>query len=608
MMLNLNVLGVSYGYDPESRNPMALTNIKKLLDNSLIYDKNSRGPTEVLKDITQEETIQEKTIQNNGFIVPGVFNFSINKYAKKNDYQLTYSEDGKISVTKNGKNFGINYAIETDVYEGLFREIDGIMLEDPQAVSLEYIMEKYPLYFSLATTGAVPDKFTAGVENMFVDGTETKSIDVQLPEEHQINSLTIILDDDVEITLTKNKINVSLAGEEKEPNTEIVENKYTATTTNKNPNFDYTVSFNYYKDELKTEDFTIYIQTEADDFVKQRFDDGIYISQRVYLSDIDKTRGFSGNVIKYGVISKEDSYNNNSGFSLKTIQNRDSTVLCLENTATKEQIKQANYVLVEFEGFMVNGIPEPENRTYCLLNLNNGEVEFYDPKEVVTTPKTDLIEIVDGGGVEVYDLANHTSGKVPLAQTYKNSKAGIRFKYDYYGTETTLLVNQTVEGWKLAGQSITKEENFVETSVSKSLGEWGYTGQGTNEVVADWKRISPGVCGITLADGYKFATGGSYHELSDSIVLGMYVVGTKKVPSDDLSNWKNVGTIDIPKEESGKIYLNVLRTYTGYINQNGVLKYIGGTSNNLKPANIIDINSKVYKTNGLVLGNDGLLY
>lgn len=45
---NFEIDGVSYSYDKESRNPLALKNIKKAIEGDLVYDKDSRGITEVV--------------------------------------------------------------------------------------------------------------------------------------------------------------------------------------------------------------------------------------------------------------------------------------------------------------------------------------------------------------------------------------------------------------------------------------------------------------------------------------------------------------------------------------------------------------------------------
>lgn len=42
------VTKVSYSYDMESRSPLADKNIKKAVEGELIYDKDTKGPTEVV--------------------------------------------------------------------------------------------------------------------------------------------------------------------------------------------------------------------------------------------------------------------------------------------------------------------------------------------------------------------------------------------------------------------------------------------------------------------------------------------------------------------------------------------------------------------------------
>ena len=39
--------GVSYTYDMESRSPLADNNIKKAVEGKLVYDKDTKAPTEV---------------------------------------------------------------------------------------------------------------------------------------------------------------------------------------------------------------------------------------------------------------------------------------------------------------------------------------------------------------------------------------------------------------------------------------------------------------------------------------------------------------------------------------------------------------------------------
>lgn len=54
--------GVSYTYDKESRDPLALKNVKKALDGELIYDKDSRGITEVVE--ADDEIVEEEEDEN----------------------------------------------------------------------------------------------------------------------------------------------------------------------------------------------------------------------------------------------------------------------------------------------------------------------------------------------------------------------------------------------------------------------------------------------------------------------------------------------------------------------------------------------------------------
>lgn len=42
--------GVSYTYDMESRSPLADKNVKKAVEGELVYDKETKAPTEVKVD------------------------------------------------------------------------------------------------------------------------------------------------------------------------------------------------------------------------------------------------------------------------------------------------------------------------------------------------------------------------------------------------------------------------------------------------------------------------------------------------------------------------------------------------------------------------------